>query len=152
MSSTGRDIGYILSINHSKINEVKMTDPLAREFIFNDLSPANTLFLIRLQTFNSIGRSNYVVETMEKTFESGELKFIQTILVYEMNISVPHHPPSNIRIESVNGTSVKIHWNPLTTTDQAGLITNYKVIYFISHVKRNDCLLRSSISQFHLHI
>lgn len=54
-----------------------MTDPLAREFIFNDLSPANTLFLIRLQTFNSIGKSNHVVETMEKTFESGTLKFIQ---------------------------------------------------------------------------
>lgn len=69
------------------MNEVKLTDPLAREFIFNDLSPANTLFLIRLQTFNSIGRSNHGVETMEKTFESGRLKYSSLMLIGNMNFS-----------------------------------------------------------------
>ena len=80
MSSNGKDIGYIISINHSKINEIKLIDPLAREFIFNDLSPPNTLFRIQLQTFNSIGRSHQMVETMEKTFESGMLKDIRSFL------------------------------------------------------------------------
>ena len=62
------------------MNEVKITDPLAREIIFNDLSPANTLFRIQLQTFNSIGKSHQMVETMEKTFESGTLEYIRSML------------------------------------------------------------------------
>jgi hypothetical protein len=53
------------------MDDVKIEEPLAREFIFNSLSPANTLFLIRLRTFNSIGISDNSIETMEKTFESG---------------------------------------------------------------------------------
>ena len=72
VSSTGKDVGYMISINDSRTEEIKINNPLAREYIFNGLSPANTLFLIRLKTFNSIGMSDNSIETMEKTFESGE--------------------------------------------------------------------------------
>ena len=53
------------------MNDIKIEDPSATEFIFNDLSLANTPFLIRLRTFNSIGMSETTIETIEKTFESG---------------------------------------------------------------------------------
>lgn len=71
MSSTGKDIGYIISINTSNTNDIKIENPLAKEFTFNNLSPVNTVFLIRLRTFNSIGMSENSIETIEKTFESG---------------------------------------------------------------------------------
>ena len=61
----------LISINHSLIDDIKIENSLATEFIFNGLSPPNTQFLIRLQTFNSIGMSNMSIETIEKTFESG---------------------------------------------------------------------------------
>ena len=70
-SSTGKDIGYGLSINDSNIGEIKIEDPLAKEFVVNGLSPPNTLFRIRMHTFNSIGMSDTFIETTEKTFESG---------------------------------------------------------------------------------
>ncbi|CAF2543692.1 unnamed protein product [Rotaria sp. Silwood2] len=113
ISSTGKDIGYILSINDSIGRNIKIEDPLKTEFIFNNLSPANTLFLIRLHTYNRIGMSKISIETIEKTFEN-----------------VPLHPPSNIRIDSINGTSARIHWNSLNPLDQGGFITNYKIMYF----------------------
>jgi hypothetical protein len=72
VSSTGKDIGYLISINNSLTADIKIEDPLATEFIFNGLSPPNTQFLIRMRTFNSIGMSEMSIETMEKTFESGE--------------------------------------------------------------------------------
>jgi hypothetical protein len=46
-------------------------------------------------------------------------------------ILVPRRSPSNIRIDSINGTSAKIHWNSLKPTDQGGFITNYQVIIII---------------------
>ncbi|CAF4675319.1 unnamed protein product, partial [Rotaria sp. Silwood2] len=70
ISSTGKDIGYILSINDSIGRNIKIEDPLKTEFIFNNLSPANTLFLIRLHTYNRIGMSKISIETIEKTFEN----------------------------------------------------------------------------------
>ncbi|CAF3597098.1 unnamed protein product [Rotaria sp. Silwood1] len=113
MSSTGKDIGYILSINDSITKNIKIEDPLKTEYIFNNLSPANTLFLIRLYTYNRIGMSKTSKETIEKTFEN-----------------VPLRPPSNIRIDSINGTSARIRWNSLNSFDQGGFITNYKIMYF----------------------
>ncbi|CAF3794544.1 unnamed protein product [Adineta steineri] len=113
ISSTGKDIGYIISINDSKTDDIKIEDPLITEYIFTNLLPANTPFLIRLSTFNSIGKSSISIETIEKTFES-----------------VPLHAPLNVRIDLINGTSAIIHWNSLKSIDQGGLITNYKIIYF----------------------
>ncbi|UJR10058.1 hypothetical protein I4U23_014280 [Adineta vaga] len=113
VSSIGKDTGYIISINDSRINEIKIEDPSTTEFIFNNLSPSNTLFSIRLRTFNSIGTSLNSIETMETTFES-----------------VPLAPPLNIRVESINGSSVKLHWTSLKFIDQGGFITNYKIMYF----------------------
>jgi hypothetical protein len=55
-----------------------------------------------------------------------EIHFI-ILFLFLNKISVPLHPPSNIRIDSINGTSVKIHWNSLKPIDQGGFITNYKV-------------------------
>ena len=107
LSSTGKDIGYIISINDSRRREIKIENPLAREFVFSNLSPGNTKFAIRLQTFNSIGRSTNAIETIEKTFES-----------------IPSQSPTIIRTESINGTTMKIYWN---SVDQGGLITNYKI-------------------------
>jgi len=56
-------------------------------------------------------------------------------------ILVPRRSPSNIRIDSINGTSAKIHWNSLKLTDQGGFITNYKVIIIIYLKKAFDKIL-----------
>jgi hypothetical protein len=61
-----------LTINSSTIAEVKINDPLTNEYVFYDLSPPNTPFLIRMRTFNSVGLSELLVETVETTFESGQ--------------------------------------------------------------------------------
>ena len=61
----------MISINNSITKYIKIEDPLATEFIFYNLSSANTPFLIRLRTFNSIGLSHRSIEAIEKTFESG---------------------------------------------------------------------------------
>ena len=58
-----------------------------------------------------------------------------------MYILVPSNPPSNIRIESINGTAVKILWDSSTPTDQAGPITNYKVNFDLF------CKTKSFLSQ-----
>jgi len=50
---------------------------------------------------------------------------------YSNKILVPRRSPANIRIDSINGTSAKIHWNSLKLTDQGGFITNYQVIIII---------------------
>ncbi|CAF5221867.1 unnamed protein product, partial [Rotaria magnacalcarata] len=112
-NSDGKDVGYIISINDSVSRVIKIEDPLTMEFTFNDLSPAHTLFLIRLHTYNRIGMSKISIETTEKTFES-----------------VPLRSPSNIHIDSINGTSVTIRWDSLNPRDQGGLITNYKIMYY----------------------
>ncbi|CAM4809050.1 unnamed protein product [Rotaria magnacalcarata] len=112
-NSGGKDVGYIISINDSVSRVIKIEDPLTMEFTFNDLSPAHTLFLIRLHTYNRIGMSKISIETTEKTFES-----------------VPLRSPSNIHIDSINGTSVTIRWDSLNPRDQGGLITNYKIMYY----------------------
>lgn len=71
MSSTGKDIGYIVSINDSINRTIKIDDPFKTEIIFNNLSPPNTEFLIKLHTFNRIGTSKISIETTEQTFEDG---------------------------------------------------------------------------------
>jgi hypothetical protein len=53
-------------------------------------------------------------------------------------ILVPRRSPSNIRIDSINGTSAKIHWNSLKLTDQGGFITNYQVIIIIIYLKNKS--------------
>ncbi|CAF0978834.1 unnamed protein product, partial [Adineta ricciae] len=113
VSSTGKDVGYIISINDSRINDIKIEDSSVTEFTFINLSPPNTMFSIRLRTFNSFGTSRIAIETMEKTFES-----------------VPLGPPLNIHIDLITGTSAKLSWNSLKPVDQGGFITNYKIVYF----------------------
>jgi hypothetical protein len=115
ISSTGKDIGYLLSINDSTTTrgEIKLEDPLTNEYMFSGLSPADTPFLIRMRTFNSIGLSEMSVDTVEKTFES-----------------VPLRPPSNLRVDTINGSSARISWDALNSSDQGGSITHYKILYF----------------------
>jgi hypothetical protein len=71
MSNRREDIGYLLSINSSSPREIKIDDPTLNEYIVNDLSTSNTLFIVRMRTYNSIGVSDTFIETFEKTFESG---------------------------------------------------------------------------------
>ncbi|CAF4796515.1 unnamed protein product [Rotaria socialis] len=46
MSLTGKVIGHLISINDSLTRAIKIEDSLKTEFIFNNLSPANALFII----------------------------------------------------------------------------------------------------------
>ena len=46
-----------------------------------------------------------------------------------IKISVPLHPPPNLRIGFINGTSANIHWDSLKPVDQGGFVTNYKIMY-----------------------
>lgn len=79
-------------------------------------------------------------------------KIVFILFYFSIKILVPLHPPSNIRIQSINGTTVEISWNSLLPTDQNGFITNYKVNInnFQQQRKINFSLLRLCIFHFYL--
>lgn len=66
--------GYLLTINNSRNSQIKIDDPTANEFVFNDLTPANTAFRIQLTTFNKIGFNDQSIETVERTFPTGSTR------------------------------------------------------------------------------
>ena len=106
-----------------------MKDPFANQLIIHDLYPPNAVFQIQLRTFNRMGPSNQSIETIERTFETGALdeKFFSNSSIIAIDDLVPRRPPSNLRVTTINGSSVRLSWNELKPEDRAGFITNYRV-------------------------
>lgn len=46
-------------------------------------------------------------------------------------ILVPRRPPSKLRVDTMNGSAVRLNWEALSIDDQSGPISNYKVCRFI---------------------
>ncbi|CAF1181603.1 unnamed protein product, partial [Didymodactylos carnosus] len=111
--------GYLLLINDTKIKQIKIDDPLCSEYEFYDLL-FFTYYNITIHTFNQVGLSSTSISSIEQTFEN-----------------VPLQPPSNIKIDVFNSSSVKISWTQLESKDQCGIITSYKIVYYAHSMSEN---------------
>ena len=130
----------MISINNSITKDIKIENSLATEYIFYDLLPANTPFLIRLHLLTTSVSVIVQLKLSKKHLKvvRSELNKSSFVLTLSKKILVPRRPPSIIRVDSINETSVKIYWNSLAFADQGGFITNYKV-------KRNSSIKRNLI-------